>query len=99
RQAGSAAQTARRCGGSAKLLLLTDGLFAHSGEVAPLHEYLRLLPPQTRLLVDDAHGAGLLGKTGGGTAQYLGAPTRRLIRTITLSKALGVYGGAILGPR
>ena len=99
RQAKAAAQTARRCGASAKLLLLTDGLFAHSGQVAPLHEHLRLLPPRATLLVDDAHGAGVLGKTGGGTAQYLGVPTRRFIRTITLSKALGVYGGAILGPR
>ncbi len=99
RQAASAAQAARRCGRSARLLLLTDGLFSLSGEIAPLDELLRLLPPRTTFLVDDAHGAGLLGKTGRGTAEYLGVPTRRLIRTITLSKALGVYGGAILGRR
>src|SRR6185295_19533372 len=48
-------------------------------------------------LVDDSHGAGTLGRTGRGTAEYLGVPTERLIQTITLSKAFGVYGGAILG--
>jgi 7-keto-8-aminopelargonate synthetase-like enzyme len=81
------------------LLLLTDGLFSHSGEVAPLREHLRLLPPQTVFLVDDSHGAGVLGQTGCGTAEHLRVSTRRLILTITLSKAFGVYGGAILARR
>lgn len=83
---------------SPKILLLTDGLFSHSGEVAPLHDYLRELPKNVSLLVDDAHGAGTLGRTGRGTAEHLGlAPQPRLLRTVTLSKAFGVYGGAILG--
>jgi 7-keto-8-aminopelargonate synthetase-like enzyme len=99
RHATAAARIAHQCGASARLLLLTDGLFSHSGEIAPLDELLRLLPSRTTLLVDDAHGAGVLGKAGRGTDEYLGVPTRRLIRTITLSKALGVYGGAILGSR
>ena len=82
-----------------KLLLITDGLFSHSGETAPLDEYLRRLPSNVTLLVDDAHGAGILGKQGRGTAEYLGLkPDSRLIQTITLSKAFGTYGGAILGP-
>ena len=98
REAAAAARAARNCGQSAKILLLTDGLFSHSGEVAPLADYLRLLPARTQLLVDDAHGAGILGKTGRGTAEFLAVPTERLIQTITLSKAFGVYGGAILGP-
>ena len=99
RDARSAARAAQRAGRSAKLILVTDGLFSHSGEVAPLDEYLRLLPDRTTLLVDDAHAAGVLGRTGRGTPEHLGIPTRRIIQTVTLSKAFGVYGGAILGSR
>lgn len=99
RDAEAAASAARRCGKSAKILLLTDGLFSHSGQVAPLADYLRLLPRNTTLIVDDAHGGGTIGQTGRGTAQFLGVPTRRIIQTITLSKAFGVYGGAVLGSR
>jgi 7-keto-8-aminopelargonate synthetase-like enzyme len=98
RNATRAAAAAQRCGRSARLILLTDGLFAHSGEVAPLHDYLRLLPAGARLLVDDAHGAGVLGRRGRGTAEHLRVPARRLIRTVSLGKALGVGGGAVLGP-
>ena len=97
RDPASAANAAREVGRKAKLVLLTDGLFSHSGEMAPLDQYLQLLPANTTLLVDDAHGVGTLGKTGRGTAEFLGVPGRRLIRTITLSKAFGVYGGAVIG--
>jgi 7-keto-8-aminopelargonate synthetase-like enzyme len=99
RDPASAASAARQAGRKAKLVLLTDGLFSHSGEVAPLDEYLRFLPTSTTLLVDDAHGAGMLGRAGRGTTEFLGVPERRVIRTITLSKAFGVYGGAVLGSR
>jgi 7-keto-8-aminopelargonate synthetase-like enzyme len=99
RDASSAVRAARRAGGTAKWILLTDGLFSHSGEVAPLDEYLRVLPASTLFLVDDAHGAGTLGRTGCGTVEHLGIPNRRLIQAITLSKAFGVYGGAMIGSR
>jgi 7-keto-8-aminopelargonate synthetase-like enzyme len=99
RDPASAASAARQAGRKSKLVLLTDGLFSHSGEVAPLDEYLRVLPTRTALLVDDAHGAGTLGRTGRGTTEFLAVPERRVIRTITLSKAFGVYGGAVLGSR
>jgi 7-keto-8-aminopelargonate synthetase-like enzyme len=97
RDTGSAAKAARQAGRAAKILLLTDGLFSHSGEVAPLEEYLRLFPASAMLLVDDAHGAGTLGRTGRGTTELLSVSGRRVIRTITLSKAFGVYGGAVIG--
>ena len=88
----------RRGSAKSKLLLITDGLFSHSGETAPLDEYLRRLPSNVTLLVDDAHAAGILGKQGRGTAEHLGLePQPRLIQTITLSKAFGTYGGAIPG--
>ncbi len=99
RDTPSLARALRRCGQSARPVLLTDGLFARDGELAPLGEYLRALPSGGLVAVDDAHGAGTLGPTGRGTAEHLGVPTRRIFQTITLSKAFGVYGGAILGPR
>ena len=46
--------------------------------------------------MDDAHGAGVLGKNGRGSLEYGGVPRERVIQTITLSKAFGVYGGAVL---
>lgn len=99
RDAQAAAAAARRCGPRAKLLVLTDGLYGHDGCVAPLADYLKLLPRNTTLLVDDAHGAGTLGRNGRGAPEHLGVSRERIIQTITLSKAFGTYGGAILGPR
>ena len=93
------ARIGRRLGARARPILLTDGMFAHNGEIAPLQDYLAALPKDAGVLVDDAHGAGTLGRRGRGTAEHLGVKDRRLIQTITLSKALGVYGGAILGPK
>jgi 7-keto-8-aminopelargonate synthetase-like enzyme len=97
--AEACAAAVQRCGPAARPILLTDGLFSHDGEVAPLDRYLEVLPSAGSVLVDDAHGAGVLGRSGRGTAEYLGVPGERLIQTITLSKAFGVFGGAILGTR
>lgn len=83
----------------AKPIILTDGMFSHNGAIAPLRQYVALLPAGGAILLDDAHGAGTLGKTGRGTPEECGVSTRRIIQTITLSKAFGVYGGAVLGPR
>lgn len=82
-----------------RLALLTDGLFAHDGSVAPLDEYDRVLPASAWLIVDDSHGAGVLGSRGRGTAEHLGLKRRRMIQTVTLSKAFGAFGGALLAER
>ena len=87
----------KRCGRRPKPVLLTDGMFSRDGEIAPLQDYLRLLPADGLIVVDDAHGAGTLGTTGKGTVEHLHMPTKQIVQTITLSKAFGVYGGAILG--
>jgi 7-keto-8-aminopelargonate synthetase-like enzyme len=84
--------------GHTKPIVLTDGMFSHNGSIAPIREYLRILPPGGAVLLDDAHGAGTLGKTGRGTPEVAGVSGRRVIQTITLSKAFGVYGGVVLGP-
>ncbi len=122
RDADDFARAVARCGRGARLVVLTDGMFAHDGSAAPLKAYLKMLPPDGLLLVDDAHGAGVLGETGRGTPEYEGVanflkggraaaaarsgaaappPPRRgpqIIQCVTLSKAFGVYGGAVLGP-
>ncbi len=87
----------QRCGPGAKLLLLTDGMFSRDGSAAPLAEYLKLLPQDAQILVDDAHAAGVLGRTGKGSIEHAGVSRRRIIQTVTLSKSFGAYGGAILG--
>jgi 7-keto-8-aminopelargonate synthetase-like enzyme len=87
---------ARRLRGKPRPLLLTDGVFSHDGEIAPLREYLKRLPRSGMILLDDAHSAGVLGASGKGAAEYAGAPRNRIIQTVTLSKAFGVYGGAVL---
>jgi len=96
RSAASLTDAVARSGRDSKVILLTDGLFSHSGAVAPLPEYSAVLPKDAVMLVDDAHGAGVLGKTGKGSLEYVRLTRSRVIQTITLSKAFGVYGGAIL---
>lgn len=97
RDAEDLARALARCGKATRPILLTDGLFAHDGSVAPLTAYLKILPRDAVILVDDAHGAGILGDTGKGTVEAEAVSRRRIIQTITLSKAFGAYGGAILG--
>lgn len=80
-----------------RFLVLTDGMFSHNGAAAPVGAYLKALPRNAMLLVDDAHGAGVLGTTGRGTPELAGVPRSRVIQTISLSKAFGAYGGAVLG--
>lgn len=87
----------RACSKRSKIIVLTDGMFSHNGAIAPLAAYLSVMPKSAWLLVDDAHGAGTLGKTGRGAVELAQINRDSLIQTITLSKAFGVYGGAILG--
>jgi 8-amino-7-oxononanoate synthase len=87
-------------GAGERPVVLTDGVFAVSGRLAPLADYANLLTgyADSRLLVDDAHGFGVLGKFGRGTAEHHGLATQaRLLVTGTVSKALGGYGGLITG--
>ncbi len=81
-------------------LALTDGLFSFSGAVADLSRYAPCLREGDFLLVDDAHGSGVLGPRGRGALDprpKLSA--EQLILTTTLSKALGAYGGVVLSSR
>lgn len=80
-------------------LLVTDGLFSMDGDVAPLHE---LAPLAARhgawLVVDDAHGIGVLGPRGCGTLDAAALDARAVPILIgTLGKAFGCYGAFVAG--
>jgi 7-keto-8-aminopelargonate synthetase-like enzyme len=94
----TAADVWRKLPKYAKALLMTDGIFAHDGSVAPLREYFDVLHGDAWILVDDSHGAGVLGANGRGSPEHAGIPRERVVQTITLSKAFGCYGGAIIAP-
>lgn len=88
-----------RLGRSARGLVLTEGLFTPGGRVAPIAGLVEALPRGWTLLVDDAHGVGVIGAKGRGSVEWAGVPFRAVILTFTLSKAFGCYGGGVLGPR
>lgn len=89
-------RTLQRCGRGARPVVLTDGMFSGDGSVAPLKAYLKLLPRDGLMIVDDAHGGGTIGARGGGAVEVEGVDRRRIVQCVTLSKALGCYGGAVL---
>jgi 8-amino-7-oxononanoate synthase len=79
-------------------LVLSDGVFPVSGEIAPLPEYLSLVKPYQGLVyLDDAHAVGVLGKGGRGTPEYYEINDESCSTTATLAKALGGFGGLIWG--
>jgi len=82
---------------SVRPLVITDGIFALTGEIAPLDEiYPIVVKANGLLVVDDAHATGVLGKNGKGTPEHFHLGHAPLIfQTETMSKAIGVYGGFI----
>ena len=80
-------------------LVVTDGVFALTGEIAPLDRIYPVVKEHNGILVvDDAHATGILGVTGKGTPEYFNLHTEeKIFQTETMSKALGGYGGFISG--
>jgi len=80
-------------------LIVVDGVFSMDGDCAPLTELAALAQKNNAwLMVDDAHGFGCLGKTGGGSAEYFGLSQTELpILMGTLGKAFGTFGAFIAG--
>lgn len=86
-------------------LVLSDGVFPISGEIAPVPDYCQVLDHYdgALLCLDDAHATGVLGEHGRGTLEFFGVDQPgmhqpRLAAGHTLSKAIGGYGGIIAGP-
>ena len=82
-------------------LILTDAVFSMDGDLAPLPELLELAERfDAWLVVDDAHGFGVLGPGGRGSLAHFGLPpSPRLILMGTLGKAAGVSGAFVAGDR
>jgi 8-amino-7-oxononanoate synthase len=81
------------------ILVVVDGVFSMEGDIAPLNEICDLCEAHgARLMVDEAHGAGVLGARGAGTAELLGLEDRVDLRMGTFSKSLASCGGFVAGP-
>ncbi|MBI5739660.1 MAG: 8-amino-7-oxononanoate synthase [Nitrospirae bacterium] len=82
-------------------LIITDTVFSMDGDIAPLKDILLLCEKYDSLLmVDDAHGTGVLGETGrGGLEHFHINKTDRVIQMGTLSKALGCFGAFVAGSK
>ena len=85
----------------AKVLIVCEGAYSMDGDVAPVPDYVRLKKEYgCFLMVDEAHSAGVLGRTGAGVDEYFGlAPTDIDIKMGTLSKGLGTCGGYLAGSK
>ena len=78
-------------------IIVTDGVFSQDGDIAPLPDLLRLAERWDAMVyVDDAHGAGVLGASGGGVIEHFKVSSERLIYMATLSKGYGSIGGFIV---
>ena len=79
-------------------LIITDAVFSMDGDLAPLPELLALCEQHDAwLLVDDAHGFGVLGEQGRGVMSHFKLSSPRIIYMATLGKAAGVAGACVAG--
>ena len=85
---------------SAGILIVTDGVFSMGGDICRLPEIVRLAKQYgARVMVDDSHGLGVLGKRGRGTAEYFGLEKEVDIYMGTFSKSLASLGGYMAAER
>ncbi len=81
-----------------RALVITDGVFSMDGDIAPLDKiYAVAQPYDAILMVDDAHGEGVLGRGGRGIVDHFGLHGKVDVEIGTLSKAFGVVGGVVAG--
>lgn len=80
------------------VLIVTEGVFGMSGDLAPLDEICRLKDRYgARLFVDDAHGFGVMGETGAGTGEHLGVQDQIDLYFGTFAKSFAAIGGVTAG--
>jgi 8-amino-7-oxononanoate synthase len=88
------------CASEERILVVSEGVFSMDGDLAELRGLVNLSKPNAaRIYVDEAHGLGVLGRTGAGAAEHLGVLDEVDIVMGTFSKALASVGGFIAGPR
>ena len=83
-----------------KRLIITDTVFSMDGDIAPLNDLVFLKNKyRAILMIDDAHGTGVLGKSGRGGLEHFGIEPDGIIQMGTLSKAAGCYGAFVAGKK
>jgi 8-amino-7-oxononanoate synthase len=88
----------RRSSKFKKRLIVTDSVFSVDGDIAPLSDIVDLAEKYSALvMVDDAHGTGVLGDKGRGAIEHFGLEGKVEIQMGTLGKALGSFGAYIAG--
>lgn len=81
-------------------VIIVDGVFSMEGDLCDLPRLVELKKKyDARLIVDDAHGLGVFGKHGRGTAEHFGLESDVDMTTGTFSKSLATVGGFIMGPK
>jgi len=81
-----------------RAMIITDGVFSMDGDVAPLDKICEVaMKYDILLMVDDAHGEGVLGKGGRGIVDHFGLHGKVDVEIGTMSKAFGVVGGIVAG--
>ncbi|MGB9640414.1 MAG: glycine C-acetyltransferase [Anaerolineales bacterium] len=81
-----------------RAMVITDGVFSMDGDIAPLDEIYEVSKKyETVLMVDDAHGEGVLGQGGRGIVDHFHLHGKVDVEIGTLSKAFGVVGGVVAG--
>jgi len=86
--------------GDSGKMIVVDGVYSMEGDIAPVPELVRVAREYgARLMVDDAHGIGVLGKTGAGTAEHFGLEKEVDIIMGTFSKSFASLGGFVASER
>ncbi len=81
-------------------LIITDGVFSMDGDIAPLDKIAAIAEEHgIMLMVDDAHGEGVLGEGGRGIVDHFNLHGRVDVEVGTMSKAFGVVGGMVAGKK
>lgn len=94
KQLGHATKLAEKQKGG--ILVITEGVFGMAGDLGKLDEIAKLKDEfEFRFLVDDAHGFGMMGKTGAGTAEHFGVQDKVDLYFATFAKAMAGIGGFI----
>ncbi len=92
-------QLSEHAPGARRILIITDGVFSMDGDIAPLDKIVEVAEKyDAMVMVDDAHGEGVLGRGGRGIVDHFGLHGRVDVEVGTLSKAFGVVGGYVAGP-